>query len=98
MDRRSFLSRMLVMAGGLAAVAATARHAEAFTAPTPVTPAPLQPETAVLGEGDAPAAEQARWVWRRPRRRVIVRRRRWYWRRPRRRVWARRRVWRRRRW
>ena len=76
MDRRNFLTRLLVLTGGLAAVAATTRTADAFTLPPPDLQG-LKPEPAVLGEGDTPQAETVRWVWRPRRRRVFFRRRVW---------------------
>ena len=93
MNRRSFFTSMLALAGAAAAFGVTTRQAEAFTVPPPAAPTPIEPEAAVLGEGDAPEIETVQWRWRRPRRRVIIRRRPRIWRRPRRRVVFRRRAW-----
>jgi hypothetical protein len=100
MNRRAFLG-LLGAAGASLAALAHAPAAQAFT-PAPLEPprdlGPDAPEPAV-SHGDEAKVEEARWVWRRPRRRRYVwRRRRWAWRRRRPWAWRRRRVWRRRRW
>ena len=74
MDRRDFLSRMIMLSGGIAVVAATAGAAQAFTVPALDAPT-ASPD--VYDSADEPTAENVRWVWRRRRRRIIRRRRFW---------------------
>jgi len=69
MDRRHFLSRLLVFAGAATAVAAVP-GASALAAPLPEMPADLDRAADIAAEQSAEGAESAEWAQRRPRRRI----------------------------